>query len=72
VTNAQSAWLIVPQALLLLVIVTTWIKHRFEDWTSRLRYDCTSHLPDLRLRLDTTQQGQQRLLSRIDDLRSQK
>jgi hypothetical protein len=71
-TNAQFAWLIAPQALLLLVIVGAWIQRRFDDWTSRLLYDCTSHVPDLRVRLDTIQQGQERLLSRIDNLRSQK
>ena len=71
-SNAQFAWLIAPQALLLLAVLATWTKRRFEDWTSRLRYDCTAHVHDLRVRLDTLQHGQDRLQDGIEDLKRRK
>ena len=71
-TNAQFAWLMAPQALLLLVILATWTKRRFEDWSSHLRYDCTAHVHDLSLRLDSLQRGQDRLHDGIEDLKRQK
>ncbi len=71
-SNAQFTWLLAPQALLLLAVLATWTKRRFEDWTSRLRYDCTAHVHDLRVRLDTLQRGQDHLQDGIDDLKRRK
>ena len=67
-SNIQFAWLITPQVLLLVLIIGTWIKRRFDDWSSRLRYDCTAHVHDLQFRLDTIQHGQDRLQSGIEEL----
>ena len=50
-SNAQFAWLITPQALLLVLIISTWIKRHFEDWSSKLRFDCTAHVHDLHVRM---------------------
>ena len=67
-SNAQFACLITPQALLLVLIIGTWIKRHFEDWSSKLRYDCTAHVHDLQLRLDTIRRGQDRLQSGLENL----
>ena len=71
-SNTQFAWLIAPQALLLSVIIGAWTKRRFEHWTSRLRYDCTAHVHDLRVRLDSMQHQQDRILSLIERLQNRK
>ena len=67
-SNTQFAWLITPQVVLLVLVIGTWIKHRFEDWSSRLRYDCTAHVHDLQVRLDTIQHRQDRLQSSLENL----
>jgi hypothetical protein len=67
-TNTQFGWLIAPQLLMLVAIIGGWLKYRLDHWTSKLKYDCTAHVTDLRVRLETLQHGQERLLARIEDL----
>ena len=67
-SNTQFGWLIAPQFLMLVAIIGGWAKYRFQRWTSELKYDCTSYVTDMRVRLETLQHGQERLLARIEDL----
>ena len=65
--NTQFGWLIAPQILILLGLIGWSLNSVIARWTSKLRYDCTAHVPDLRVRLESLQPGQERLLSRIEE-----
>ena len=49
----QVSWLIALQALILMGLIGWWAKSAFEHWTSKLSYDCTAHVLDLRVRLES-------------------
>ena len=62
------SWLLALQVLILLGLIGWWAKSTIEHWSSKLRYDCTAHVPDLRVRLESLQHGQERLLSGVEEL----
>jgi len=49
-------------------MIACWTKSAIRRWTSKPRYDRTAHVPDLRVRLESLQRGQERLLSGVEEL----